>query len=300
MTSTEYKIQTGIWDAPQIVSFDSLFDQYTVDNVFNSSIKDKMVPILKKWKDNAQNHLEIVKKNRYVASPSLVTYVPDCPHSLSDSRRSKFVTFKQNPHIIHKIYNMAPGKGNHLAHTLRAPMAKLVEATISDKNLTFFGVPKEGLFPIATKEIISTLDEQDINHAFIVCTEKKEVLDVAITVEKIKEMNPELQKKIAEQACQIPLSTGLGDYTWANIQKDAHRDIFYVLDTEPLYGELLIDIFEEGNYIEKGYLRNTIFARNFTLKSSAKLGLSEFKKSSENYDLEIIANAAQGHLEKFD
>ena len=38
-------------------------------------------------------------------------------------------------------------------------------------------------------------------------------------------------------------------------------DIFYVLDTEPLYGELLIDIFEEGRYNEKGYLRNTIFAQ---------------------------------------
>lgn len=297
---SEFKIQTGVWNAPQIVSFDSLFDQYTVDSVFNSSIKDKMIPILKEWKEKTQNHLEIVKKNKYVSSPSLATYVPYKPDSYSRSRRSEFVTFEQNPYIIHKIYNLAPGRGNHLAHTLRSPMAKLVEMTISNNNLTFFGVPKEGLFPIATKDIISTLDEQDINQAFIVCTEKKDVLSVDVTIEKIKEMNQELQKTIAEQACQIPLNTGLGDYTWANIQKDAHTDIFYVLDTEPLYGELLINIFEEGRYNEKGYLRNTTFARNITLKSAAKVGLSGFKESSENCDLETFANVAQGHLEKFD
>lgn len=300
MQPNEYKIQTGIWDAPQIVSFDSLFDQYSVENVFDSSIKDKMIPILNEWKDKAQNHLETVKKNKYVSSPSLATYVPNSPANYSRSLRSEFVTFKQNPYIIHKIYNLAPGQGNHLAHILRSPMAKLVETVISHKDLTFFGVPKEGLFPIAPKDIISTLNEQDINHAFIVCTEKKEVLSVDTTIEKIKEMNQDLQKQIAEQACQIPLSTGLGDYTWANIQKDAHTDIFYVLDTEPLYGELLIDIFEEGHYNEKGYLRNTIFVRQITLKSSAKLGLSEFKESSENYDLETFSNAAQEQLEKFD
>jgi hypothetical protein len=86
----------------------------------------------------------------------------------------------------------------------------------------------------------------------------------------------------------------LGQYS-----KNAHSDKLYLLDTEPLYGELLIDIFEKGHYSEKGYLRNTIFARNIILKSSAKLGLSQFKESSENYELVNFENAAQGHLEKF-
>ena len=67
-----------------------------------------------------------------------------------------------------------------------------------------------------------------------------------------------------------------------------------MLDTEPLYGELLIDRFEYG------YFRNALFAKTFILKSSAKLGLSEFKESSEFHDLEIFANKAQGHLENFE
>src|SRR5690242_3543872 len=133
-TKNEFKTQTGIWDAPQIVSFDSLFDQYAVENVFSdSSIKDKMIPILQEWKDKAQNHLEIVKKNKFVSSPSLATYVPYRPDSFFRSRRSELLTFIQNPNIIHKIYSLAPGKGNHLAHTLRAPMAKLLETEISKR-----------------------------------------------------------------------------------------------------------------------------------------------------------------------
>lgn len=291
MNKLEYKTQTGIWDAPQIVSFDSLFD-YTVDKVFDSSTYEKMLPILKEWKDNAQNHLEAVKEN----AESLVKYRPLYEARYSFSRRSEFLIFDQNPHIIHKIYKSAPNRGNHLAHTLRPLMAKLIESAILHKNLTHFSVPKEGLFPIATKEVISTLDEQDINQAFIVCAENKDFFDKNITIEKIKEMHQELQERIAEQACQIPLSTGLGDYTWENIRKDVYTDIFHILDTEPLFGELLINRFGDG------YDWNKCIALNInpTLKSCAKSGLKEFKKSSETHNLEIFADTAQTHLEKFD
>ncbi len=44
LTESNHMLQTGIWDKPQIISFDSLFTTYSVENTFEQMETEKMTP----------------------------------------------------------------------------------------------------------------------------------------------------------------------------------------------------------------------------------------------------------------
>ncbi len=273
------------WNNPQIISFDLLFDRYSINANFDAKTIENMLPVLEEFKQPAKIQLRAGFPPNPNTSPGRLF-----------PKRMTTVTSNNTPNIIYKVFeHISESKGScFMANTLRPPMAQLVQETISRRHLTEFGVAKKGLFPLFSKETISNLDEININKAFIVCVEKKDILSFIETREIIKKMNFDSQKRLAEQACTIPEETGLGDFTIYNIQRDAKKNLFYILDTEPLYGELLI------NKFGKGFEQNKTLSEKCTLKSCAKWGLSQFKRSCEDYNLEIFINTAQSHLEKFD
>jgi hypothetical protein len=61
LTGGNYQLQTGDWNKPQIVSFDSLFTTYSIENIFENEEINRMTSVLSKWKDLASNHFSIQK-----------------------------------------------------------------------------------------------------------------------------------------------------------------------------------------------------------------------------------------------
>jgi hypothetical protein len=296
VVTNNYTLQIGHWNAPQIISFDSLFETYSVKNVFENEENKKITSVINEWKGRAIEHLDFLKSSEKVwFQPTFNAYVKgDQKYAITHSRRTAHVVHRDTPNIIYKTYTTAPGRGHPMANTLRPPMASIIAQTISNENLTDVDVPKKALFPIVSKDEIGKLDERKINEAFVTCSEKIHVFGQSETVEKVREMSEQSQERLAEQCCQIPLKTGLGDFRWHNLQMHRENDKLYILDTEPLYGELFIDKFGEGfEFCAKGISGCHLSAR-------AKFGLSEFSSSSREMGLEIFQNTAQSFLEKLD
>lgn len=282
------QLHTGEWDKPQIISFDSLFTTYSAEKVFEVEEMERMTPILSKWKDLASNHFLIPKmRNR----PPIANYITNAP---TFTRRTAHVELIETPGVIYKTYYPNSSSLHPMATTLRAPMAALVQGIILKENLNKMGVPKKGLFPLFSKEVISSLDEKSINEAFIVCAEKINAFNPKETRGIVKKLSPESQLVLAEQTCTILKNTGLGDCTWENLQMHRDNEKLYMLDTETLEYELFIDKFGTG-------FENCAEAVNdCALEACAKAGLSLFRASSSLHSMEIFDDTAASYLEKID
>ncbi len=285
----DYQLCTGVWDKPQIISFDSLFTTYSVENKFDPEQFNKMKPILTKWKELAKDHFS--KEDMYERT-SIANYVTD---KAKITRRTAHVQLSETPGIIYKTYHPNSSALHPMANTLRAPMAALIQDIIVDDNLTHIGVPKKGLYPLFSKEQISTLDEKTINEAFIVCVEKIDVLDRNATLDAVKQLTVSSQEILADQCCQLIMKTGLDDCSWFNMQMHKDHSKLYILDTETLSYELFIDKFGKGFETCA-----TALSDEPTLSSCAKNALKMFKSYSRCDRLEIFENKAATYLEKID
>ncbi|HEY5234866.1 MAG TPA: hypothetical protein VIJ14_01710 [Rhabdochlamydiaceae bacterium] len=282
------QLQAGDWNKPQVISFDSLFTTYSIENAFESEEVKRMMPILLKWKDLTRGHFSIKKlRDR----PAVASYMTNCP---TITRRTAHVKFDETPDIIYKTYYPNSSSLHPMATTLRAPMASLIQETITKDNASKIGVTEKGLFPLFSKEIISQLDEKSINEAFVVCAKKVNVFGPKETREAIKTLPRESQLVLANQTCNILMKTGLGDCTWENLQMHRDNEKLYILDTETLGGELFIDKFGAG-FEECADAMN-----DCALSSCAKAGLKLFQVSSDLHKMEIFENTAASYLEKID
>lgn len=283
------QVQTGNLNQPQIISFDSLFTTYSIKNAFNHEEKIQMEPILSKWKNLVTNHFSNENDRPLIAS-----YMTSSPgFNLRYTRRTAHVEFKETPNVIYKTYYTTSGL-HPMATTLRAPMQTLIQDTIFLNDLNMIETPRKGLYPLFSKDVIEGLDENSINEAFIVCAEKIKAFNPKETREIIKNWSYESQKVLANQCCTILTNTGLGDFTWENLQMHRYNGKLYALDTETLYYELFIDKFG------KGFEKCTKAVNSSTLSKCAKNGLEWFKMSSDLHNFEIFADTASSYLEKID
>jgi hypothetical protein len=248
-----------------------------------------MKPILTKWKELASGHFS--KQDIDDRTP-IAHYITNQPKM---TRRTAHVQLSKTPNIIYKTYYPNSSSLHPMATTLRAPMASLIQDTIVNENLTQIGVPKKGLYPLFSKEVISSLDEKTINEAFIVCAEKINVLNRTATLDRVKQLTPSSQELLADQCCRVIMKTGLEDCSWFNMQMHKDNSKLYILDTETLNYELFINKFGNGFETCARVINNEP-----TLSSRAKNGLKWFKEYSHSDRLEIFENKAATYLEKID
>jgi hypothetical protein len=122
--TSSYQSQTGDWNKPQIISFDSLFTTYSVDNIFESEKLQQMTPVLNKWRDSVSGHFSIKK---LWDRPIIASYVCNSPII---TRRTAHVELDATPGIIYKTYHPNSSSLHPMATTFRAPMAALIADTI--------------------------------------------------------------------------------------------------------------------------------------------------------------------------
>ncbi len=243
---------------------------------------------------------------------------PDWHFSLH--HRTYIAEHRELNNWIFKLYGGAPGRGNPMAHILRVPMAHRLEKIVREEGLDQIEIPKKALVPLTSDATIFSLNEHNINEAFIVAAEKKRFFPKAKMIAHIRELAPEQQQVLARQLCTIPSRSGLGDFTFDNNLELAENFKMLVLDTEPLYGELCVpspmpDIPAqecEGNTplahrkrmeYHKHPFRRTIdsFEGNApTLRKCAIYGLKNFAKSAHEFELTLFEEAAKKQIEQLD
>lgn len=290
--ATTYSTQIGQWDQPQIISFDSLFGKYSIEDNFTKDEVAKINSVVNKWKPFIQ---EFISKDEGRHRPVLfdsLSKVNDPPLEITTTRRTAHIVHPYTPDTIYKTHYKNSGL-NPLATTLRAPMASIMNDVIINEDLSALGIPKKGLIAMCDKQTISQLNENTINDAFIVCAEKINAFKTSETLNILREMSVSSQQNLANQCCTLLLKTGASDFTWPNLQMHRENGKLYNLDTEPLDGELIIDKLGEGFETCRDYAE-------VSLNERAKSGLELFKNSSRVNKLEIFENVAQSFLEKID
>jgi hypothetical protein len=205
-------------------------------------------------------------------------------------RRTAFGDHPKMPGWLFKYYDSAPGSGHPMANTLRVPMAEKMRAVVKSSQLSQLHIPKKALVPLFPSKDINTLNEVDINYAYVVMAQKVEMLPREEMFALVK--NNEL---LAEQICQLSIQTGYGDCAWTNFGMMPLDNTVVVYDTEPLYWELGV----EHDATDQRFERNDeiIASKGSHLGKCVLRGLEEFRRTSQENDLEVHENAARKHIE---
>lgn len=301
MTSKSPEIAIGIRNKPQIVSLFDLSTTYHYKNCIKDrtetdSISRVVSPIIERMSSHFddENWIDLYEE----------TNKRPCEYFSDDWRvipsgRTAIMLHDDIPEWILKVYNFKPGRGNHMANTLRVPMACCIQGVIEENHLDDMVVPRKGLIPIydrkkmAELETTGRINERTVNEAFLVVVEKMDLFPKEKKTEHLRSLSENQQESLASQVCMIPENTGLGDYTWRNLELTADGKKVVVLDTEPLYGALLVDRTNDS------FERNRTFLRHYTLDRCAKEGLKQLHRSSQQNDLVIFENTAQKFLERY-
>jgi len=278
-----YEWSIGAYDKPQIIAFEDLA-KYHYKSILSPVDSQKIESVIQ----------EIDFSNHFAEGParrSLSSYFSDA-WEVKRTIRNHVLSSNLLPDWLIKAYNDPPGRGYPLASTLRAPMAHLIQETITYYGLFNIVVPKKGIIPVVNNVDRLNLDQSGINDAFLTVVQKLDLVEnIFEAFGTLRNLSEENQEEFARQACLVPEKTGLGDYTWTNLKFTTDGKLA-IVDTEPLMGELFVDRFGTG------YERCSQLARIYTLKKCAKQGLENFGKSSREYGFEIFDDAAQKSLER--
>lgn len=204
------------------------------------------------------------------------------------------------PEFFFKFYNVRPGKAQPLAHVLRVPMSHRLKAVAYEEKMEDeVEVVLKGYVPLTSTEIIKDLDENTMNEALVVIAEKKKLIPSQEMISLVKGLPESTQKRRANQLCLFPARTGIGDFTWKNLQMTVAHKIA-VIDTEPLYCELMPK--PEGEHFATKFPKNATWlkpalAPASTFRKCALFGLTNFQKSSEEHELSVFAETAQRYID---
>jgi len=204
------------------------------------------------------------------------------------------------PEFFFKFYNIRPGRAQPLAHVLRVPMAhRLREVAYEEKMGDEVEVVLKGYVPLTSAKVINDLDENTMNEALVVIAEKKKLIPSQEMISIVKGLPESTQKRRANQLCLFPARTGIGDFTWNNLQMTWEHKIA-VPDTEPLYCELMPH--PETHDFAAKFPKNATWlkpalAPESTFRKCALFGLNNFQKSSEEHELPLFAETAQRYID---
>lgn len=215
----------------------------------------------------------------------------------SDSKRSFNIENRNNSAYIFKFSKSAPGGGVPGAHFLRVPKGKELKRIVEKDKFDELEIVDESLIALKSKDVIKNEKENEQCFYFVVKSKKINRLDETETINRLASYDQEKQIKIATQIMQLICKSGIGDMNFENININKDTDKLVFIDTEPLFGSLLLN--EESKFHNQyqqndGLKGNTSNARNVErgldniIKASGKLPV--FKKVAEIYKDYFKAN----------
>lgn len=281
-----------------VIPFEELTTKYHFESCFSGNEVEKICNALRGI--DFSNHLrrDNFKDTYYrFADKKLGSYFPPEWNRTATIRNNVLTCECLQDFVVKVVEKSWPSNfSNPMASILRVPMSHLVQGVIETYKLDI-KVPTKGLIPLPgcqEKSIdrysIYELDEHTINEAFLVVARK--INFVANPFEVLKEMDVDKQEQFAYQACMIPEKTALADYFWGNITLTTDHKLA-IVDTEPLWGGLFVDRFNEG------FAQCKETFDHWSFEMSAKRGLQMFGKSSKEHDLTIFHDSSQKFLEKY-
>ena len=157
------------------------------------------------------------------------------------SRRSLILESTEYPSYLFKFCNGTPGRGNPAAHFLRVPKGKEMQRIVREEKLDQLLVVTEQLITMKTSTEIRNISESAQCYEFVVKSVKVPVMNRRETVECLASLPVERQVEMAVQVAKLICKSGIGDVGFHNIlmHRDTKQLVF--VDTEPLYGSLLLD-----------------------------------------------------------
>lgn len=179
--------------------------------------------------------------------------LPDGWVQHSGSNRSRNIEHPKYPGYIFKFCSGTPGRGVPAAHFLRVPQGKELQRIVSEEGLDELEIVDECLIALKSQDEIQKENESEQNYYFVVKSKKLNLLDKKETILKLSLLPRQKQIRIAQQIMRMICKSGLGDVGFHNFNINKETGKLAVLDTEPLFGSLLLDV---GSKSAKQYQRN--------------------------------------------
>lgn len=159
----------------------------------------------------------------------------------SGSVRSYNVENSKYPGYIFKVCSGVPGRGVPASHFLRVPKGMEVRRIIHEENLDELEVVNERLIALKSQNEIQKECEREQCYHFVVKSEKIDLLSETDTISKLSSLSQQEQIKIATQIMRMICKSGLGDVGFHNFQINKETGKLVIVDTEPIFGSLLLD-----------------------------------------------------------
>ncbi len=194
------------------------------------------------------------------------------------------------PDYLYKLALGAPGRGNYAAHYLRVGKGKEIANILVKEELDKLEVVEESLIALNDKN--SILEEQEgeakFCFFFIVKSKKRDLFSEIESKIYIEHLEKFEQAELASQLAKMIICTGLGDVGFHNFHIDKTKNTLVIVDTEPLYGSMVLDIDNlhpkpTGNP-EQDFLADIFFQIRFqrSLKTKDSCRMSECIKRGLN------------------
>ena len=188
----------------------------------------------------------------------------------SGSNRSWNVEHIKYPDHIFKFCSGSPGRGVPAAHFLRVPKGKEIQRIVDEEGLDELEVVDERLIALKSQDEIQEERENEQCYHFVVKSKKINLLNDQETISRLSSLPQQKQIKIATQIMQMICKSGLGDVGFHNFNINKETGKLVVLDTEPLFGSLLLD--EESKF-DHQYERTNELMEFCTNSETVKIGL---------------------------
>lgn len=206
---------------------------YTIDQLYHNDVEfsgqqqDDVVTVYKSLWDKAEFAWKGV--------------IPDGWIQFDKSIRSLTLEHPDYPGYVFKFCSGSPSKGNKAAHFLRVPKGKELHRIVREEKLGTLDIVVEQLIAIKTSYEMKLLFDDEQAYQFIVKSIKLPLYNTEKTIEKLLSKPKLVQERVAEHIMKLICKSGLGDVGFHNILYDPATDKLVIVDTEPLYGSLLLD-----------------------------------------------------------
>lgn len=227
------------------------------------------------------------------------------PHS--GSIRSLALENPKYPGYIYKFCRAHPAAGNPPAHFFRVPKGKELKDIVQKDNLDELEIVDESLIALKSQKKIEEKSYYEQCHYFVVKSKKLNLLNEEETVAKLSSYDTDKQIKIATQIMHMICRSGLGDVGFHNFQINRDTGKLAIVDTEPLYGSLVldVDVKREDQYADDENLRNKFkryerlyhIKRYHTNQVTVCQGLEQMVKACD--ELPIFKKVAEAYWDAF-
>ncbi len=216
--------------------------------------------------------------------------LPDGWSKHSDSWRTYNVENLEFPGFIFKFCKGAGGRGVPAAHFLRVPKGQEIKQVIKDEGLDELELVEERLIALKPQQELQKMNEAEQCCHFVVASRKLNLMSEFETIDALAAMPVQRQVKIATQIARLICRTGLGDVGFHNIHINKETGKPVIVDTEPVFGSLLLD---EPPEFSHQYPHTQTLLRSCTNSATILAGLNSMIRPSLQQKLPIFQQVAE-------